>query len=184
MKSPAGTGTTLSEKRWRCLAVVIVLGVPLLVGSDLPPEWSESRHEIESLFEKYRKSFPDVPVMTVEEYLNRRGKENLVLVDGRTSEERRVSMVPGAVSLNSYESRFDEYSGRDVVVYCTIGYRSAGIARELSRRGVRSYNLKGGVLSWAHANRTFIDGDGEGTRRVHVHGSRWNLLPKGYEAVW
>jgi sodium/bile acid cotransporter 7 len=168
----------------RRIAAVLLLGILFMHGCDEPSDDAAERDKIEAMFAEYREAFPDVSVMTVEEYLNRRDKDNLLLIDGRTPEERKVSMIPGAVPLEVFEDRLEDESGRDVVIYCTIGYRSAEIAEELSRRGVRSYNLKGGVLAWAHANRTFIDEDGKETRRVHVYGRRWNLLPKGYEAVW
>jgi rhodanese-related sulfurtransferase len=39
--------------------------------------------------------------------------------------------------------------GREVVVYCRAGVRSASAVRLLRERGVeRAVNLKGGVLAW------------------------------------
>jgi hypothetical protein len=39
------------------------------------------------------------------------------------------------------------------------------------------------VLLWSHEGLPLTSSDGP-TRRVHVYGPRWNLLPAGYEAVW
>ena len=44
-------------------------------------------------------------------------------------------------------------------------------------------NLKGSILPWVHAGQELVDDTGP-TRRVHVHGREWGLLPAGYEPVW
>ena len=45
--------------------------------------------------------------------------------------------------------------------------------------------LVGGLLGWAHAGGEVVDpGTLEPTRRIHVYGRRWNLLPAGWSGVW
>jgi len=93
-------------------------------------------------------------------------------------------MIPGAIDEALFEERIEDYRTDAIVVYCTIGVRSGRYVKRLIKDGYDAYNLKGGILAWAHAGGRFVDKTGKETRRVHVYGKRWNLLPKGYEGIW
>jgi rhodanese-related sulfurtransferase len=138
--------------------------------------------EIDSLYKKYKKDFPDVPEISVDELIKMQKDNKVILVDERDKKEQKVSMIPHAIKSDDFN--IDKYSEYTVVVYCTIGSRSGHFVKDLPHKDINAYNLKGGVLSWAHAGKSFVDEDGGETKRVHVYGSRWDLLPKGYEAVW
>jgi rhodanese-related sulfurtransferase len=97
--------------------------------------------------------------------------------------ERSVSIIPGARSKEEFETHLDEHAGRHILVYCTAGCRSGAYAKELRERGLNAFNLRGGVLDWALSGGPSVKPDGEPTRRVHVHGQRWNVLPPGYQVV-
>ncbi len=139
---------------------------------------------IDEMYAGYREDFPEVAEVDVAE-LRRdlAGESPPVLVDVRTDEERAVSIIPGAISREEFESRREELTGRPVVTYCTIGYRSGLYADELSRQGWDVHNLRGSILSWTHEGGELEDAAGS-TRRVHVYGRRWNLVADGFEAVW
>lgn len=139
--------------------------------------------EIETMYADYRQEFPDVPEVTAAALLRLREAEDVVIVDVREDSERKVSTLPGAISLKDFNRDREQYTGRKVVAYCTIGYRSGLAVRELRAVGVEAFNLKGSILAWCHAGQPLEDADGP-TRRVHVYGKKWNLLPKGYEATW
>jgi len=138
---------------------------------------------IDTLFDRYRRSFPDVPSLSPDEYLALRERENVVLVDVRTPEEREISMIPGAVTVDEFEARKSRYSDHAIVAYCTVGYRSGIYAKELRGEDFRSFNVRGGILAWTHAGQPLNSEQGP-TKRVHTYGPKWNLLPEGYEAVW
>ena len=40
---------------------------------------------------------------------------------------------------------------------------------------------EGAVVTWKHGK--LYDRDGE-TLRIHVYGRKWDLAPRGYEAIW
>jgi rhodanese-related sulfurtransferase len=168
--------------RARFAVPVLAFFLPL-AGCGRSPVVESKLERIEALFEQYRRSFPDIENLSVEEVLARQKEGNLILVDVRKPEERRVSMIPGAISVGEFERDQAKYTDYTVVAYCTIGYRSGIYVQELSRRNLRSANIKGGILAWVHAGQKVINEDGE-TRKVHTYGSRWNLVPEGYEAVW
>jgi predicted sulfurtransferase len=51
--------------------------------------------------------------------------ENIILIDVRDKNERVVSKIPGSISKEQFEKNIENYKNNKVVVYCTIGYRSA-----------------------------------------------------------
>ena len=138
---------------------------------------------IDDLYRKYKRSFPDVPDVSVEELIALKEGKNVVLVDERKRKEQVVSMLPGAITSREFEDNIERYKDKTIVVYCTIGNRSGHYARGLIEKGLIVYNLRGSILAWIHAGQKLVS-DGKETRQVHVYGRRWNLAPKGYEAVW
>ncbi len=147
------------------------------------------RDRIEALVGELRADYPDVKTIAAAALMGAlasepAAKDGFVLVDVRTDREREVSTLPGAISRDLFESRIAEFAGRTVVAYCTIGARSSSYARRMAGRGVEVLNLEGSVLAWTHLGGEFEDADGAATRRVHVSGRRWNLVARGYEAVW
>jgi rhodanese-related sulfurtransferase len=126
--------------------------------------------------------FRGQPEISVAEWLARPQGRPAVLVDVREPHERRVSMLPGAITKQDFERNSPRYRSWLVVPYCTIGLRSGIYTRELRSRGFEVRNLAGSALAWAHAGLPFEAG-GKATRQVHVFNADWNLLPVGYEAV-
>lgn len=141
------------------------------------------RQQIDAMYQKSRRSFPEVPELTAEEFMALRDKEKVLLVDVRTDEERAVSMIPGAITLEQFEQQQAEYKDTAVAVYCTIGHRSGHYAKQLHAGGWRVFNLKGAILSWTHADGSLENADGP-TRKVHVNNPRCDLVADGYESVW
>ena len=145
---------------------------------------AEKRAEIDRMCEEYREAYPDVPELDVDEFVDLREEKPVVLVDGRSEEERAVSIIPGAIAAPEFEQNAAEYERRPVVCYCTIGYRSGKYAEKLREDGWDAYNLRGSILAWTHAGKPLVTPGGEETKRVHVYGEKWDLAAKGYESVW
>ena len=145
---------------------------------------SEKQARIDELYEGYKKKFPDAPETTVDELRAQlAGSEPPVVVDVRDDEEREISVIRGAISQEEFEGRRDELAGREIVTYCTIGYRSGLYTRKLVDEGWKASNLRGSLVSWTHVGGDLVK-DGAPTRRVHVYGRKWSLVAEGYEAVW
>jgi len=116
---------------------------------------------------------------------------NIILIDVRESAEMEVSKIPGAINVEQFGKRFKNTSslkGKTIITYCTVGYRSGLYAKDLLSLGLKVYNLRGGVLGWAHISGPFTPGLSLTpdclTQKVHVYSPEWNLLPAGYSAVW
>jgi monothiol glutaredoxin len=78
--------------------------------------------------------------------------ENLVLIDVRTDQERRIASIQGARALDA--TLMSELEGgpkdRTLVVQCHHGVRSLRAAEELVAAGFRDvYNLVGGIEAWS-----------------------------------
>lgn len=145
---------------------------------------TEKRAVIDRMLAEYRKDYEGVPELSVSELVSRMKTGEVVLVDVRTQPEQAVSMIPGAIPHTEFEARKNEYSDKTIVAYCTIGSRSGKYAATLRKESLDACNLEGSILAWAHAGRSLIDSEGAETRRVHVYGPKWNLLPKGYIPIW
>ena len=140
--------------------------------------------KISKMYEWYRKwFFSKAKSITVKEFLELQREEEVILVDNRSEKERGISMIPSAISQKVFESRKESMRNKKIIVYCTIGFRSGRYSQRLMKQGFDAYNLKGGILSWAHNSQKFMNEDGA-TFRVHVHGKKWSLLPEGYQAVY
>lgn len=112
------------------------------------------------------------------------GDKNTLFLDVRTPKEISVSKIPGAISKDDFEKKPENYKDKNIIAYCTIGYRSAKYVEEWNKRGYHMSNLRGSLLLWSHANGELIDSSGKPTHRIHVYGKKWNLVSDAYEAVY
>uniref|UniRef100_A0A7S2HKA1 Rhodanese domain-containing protein n=1 Tax=Helicotheca tamesis TaxID=374047 RepID=A0A7S2HKA1_9STRA len=130
----------------------------------------------------YQRQYPNIPPMSSTQLLSLQQKQNeenpIIIIDVRTKAERSVSMIPGSIPLSNFKRRMtsssssddDEVSSlppnADIVLYCTIGYRSGMEARRLNQlfpllKG-RIYNLDG-IVSYTHASSS------SATTNIHEH---------------
>jgi rhodanese-related sulfurtransferase len=66
---------------------------------------------------------------------------------------------------------------RPIVVYCSIGYRSSAVARELTQAGFTQVsNLEGSIFKWANEGRVLVGPDGNVASVVHPYDARWGRL--------
>lgn len=145
---------------------------------------AQKLEQIETMYKKYQRKFPEVPSISVAELQElEKGETPIVIVDVREPKEYSVSMIPGAITAKEFESRKAELEGSTVVTYCTAGYRSGLAAQKLMSEGWEVRNLAGSILAWTHAGLPLVK-DGEETNQVHVYSQGWDLSAEGYEPVW
>lgn len=97
-------------------------------------------------------------------------RADVMLIDVRTQEEYDASHLPGALRAGATPS-----PGQAVVVYCSLGVRSADYAERLQSEGVEVHNLDGGIFAWANAGRPIENTDGA-TRDVHPYNRFFGLF--------
>lgn len=174
---------TLRRRSTDCRPMAIVVSMVLGCGAGFSLTDVEKLARVEEMVSALEKRFPDVETITVDEVGRLLEKDSVVLVDVRAVEERKVSMIPGAISAQEFEADEDRYAEVTVVAYCTIGHRSSEYARQLTQRGRRVLNLSGSILAWAHAGGPLVV-NSEATQMLHVYGSSWDLAPNRFETIW
>lgn len=97
---------------------------------------------------------PTIPSITVQDLQHRLDAgDGPVLLDVRQPQERDIASLGGTlIPLGELPQRVDELEdvkGREVVVYCRSGGRSAQAVQFLRAQGFDAYNLEGGTLAWS-----------------------------------
>lgn len=98
-----------------------------------------------------------------------------VLLDARSEAEFAVSRIRGALHLDG-QLQVSLPKHAAIVVYCSLGYRSAEAARRLRAAGFTHVrNLDGGIFGWSNARRPLVNNAGA-VRVVHPYAAPWGLL--------
>jgi rhodanese-related sulfurtransferase len=154
-------------------SALCVLALQMGCSEDLT--WRAVNHMIES-------DFPTVASITTDSLATRLSDSTArpILLDARSPEEYAVSHLPGAHRVDPEATSFptlDTLSrDRPVVVYCSVGYRSARIASRLQEQGFNdAVNLKGSIFRWANEGRTVVR-DGTPVQAVHPYDDTWGTL--------
>lgn len=145
---------------------------------------ADDKQKINKTIQLYSSLTKDFNTKSISAFKLKKEIENgtkIVLIDVREPKEYNVSKLPGAIIKSEFEKNKEKYSNSMIVVYCTIGYRSAKFCSGLKNKNV--FNLEGGVLAWSHFGGSFIH-DGKPTRKVHTYSKDWNFLNSNYEAVY
>jgi len=165
------------RKRWRvalglCAALALLFGALYLAR---PRSATALRPLIDLRYAGTR--WVDAP--TLAQWLAREPESLPLLLDVREPEEFAVSHLRGArrVPPNLADvTTLHIEPGATVVVYCSVGLRSAALFARLRAGGARNvYNLLGGIFEWANQGRPLYRG---ATRayRVHPYDRLWGTL--------
>ena len=148
----------------------------LQTGCSQDLKWSAVNQMIAS-------DFPDVPTLTTDALAERLADSTAtspLLLDARSPEEYAVSHLPGArrvaPSADSIAGLDTLSRERPIVVYCSVGYRSARVTAHLRDQGFSNvHNLKGSIFRWANEGRSVMRGD-TSVQAVHPYNSTWGTL--------
>jgi len=152
-----------------CLALA-----PLGCAQDL--QWS-------AVHKMARAAGPGVSVITTDSLAQRLRDTTSaapILLDARTPEEYAVSHLPGA---RRVDPDADAYPALDtlsadahVVVYCSVGVRSAKVAARLREQGFTNVsNLQGSIFQWANEGHPVVR-NGQMVQAVHPYDATWGRL--------
>ena len=100
-----------------------------------------------------------------------------ILLDIREREEYEVSQIKDAiwVGYDDFDlSRVKDIDrDQEIIVYCSVGYRSSKIGRELIEAGYTNVkNLYGGIFLWANEGRPLFHNSSQ-TNRIHAYNKKW-----------
>ena len=161
--------------------VIVSLGVLLLMASITTAYAQGLKWTIVNF--KVRHDFPNVRRIDSEhlaQWLNDPHRVQPLLLDVRTESEYDVSHIHNAqrVEPGSSAGAIAISRKRPIVTYCSVGYRSAALAKKLQDAGFQNVqNLTGSIFDWA--NKGFpIEQNGRPARKVHPYNDRWGSLLK------
>ena len=111
--------------------------------------------------------------------------KSIVWLDARERNEFEVSKIEEAVWVGYDDFDLTRVSNiskdEEVIVYCSIGYRSEKTAERLKQEGYKNVkNLYGGIFSWVNHDKKVYDSTGLETKKVHAYSRLWGVwLEKG-----
>lgn len=142
---------------------------------------------MKSITEKTRTQYPAIEHVTptrVSSWL--KDKQKLVLLDVREAAEFEVSHLKGSQRVEpngALESIVQQLKtkaakGEKVVLYCSVGVRSAKLTRRLADAGVKNvYNMNGSIFQWANEGHA-VYRDDQQVSKVHPYNRKWGKLLK------
>lgn len=128
------------------------------------------------------RKFPTIQWINTQDFarwLEDPAKPQPVILDARTEAEYAVSHLENAQRIDPYDPNVAVLASKDtpIVVYCSVGYRSARIAQQLGQAGFSHvYNLEGSLFKWANEERPFFRD--HPTLLVHPYDQLWGRLLK------
>lgn len=110
---------------------------------------------------------------------------NVVFLDAREEKEFNVSHIKNSIWIgyNQFQKeKIIALNKKDqIIVYCSVGYRSEQIAIKLVQHGFKNVkNLYGGIFEWKNQGFPVYDLNGKETEKVHAYDEEWGKwLTKG-----
>lgn len=132
-----------------------------------------------SVDKRIDREYPQVRFISSAELVEEQGAGAApVIVDVREQDEFAVSHLQGSLNLVSGAAIAEKFPDREtpIVVYCSVGYRSAGVAHELAELGYSNVrNLHHSIFAWADQGLPMVNADGR-TEKVHPFNRAWGRL--------
>ena len=103
--------------------------------------------------------------------------KKMVLIDVREKEEYGVSHLPAAINI-IHAKDITLSKDTPIVVYCSVGVRSAKFAQKLDKLGYTNVlNLRGSIFEWANKGFPLMRGN-TGVKSAHPFNRKWGTLLK------
>jgi len=164
-----------------------------LIAVSLAPAACSNSGEPESLEptkEATRRRHPDIshvsPAQVTRWLQDDASDERLIVLDVREPQEYEVSHLTGAVQIPPDAEASDLVAGvlrgvakdRKIVLYCSVGVRSAAATERLVKAGfVNAHNMNGSIFEWANEGNPVYRGDAK-VRQIHPYNTRWGRFLK------
>ena len=106
-------------------------------------------------------------------------KSDVIILDVRSPEEYAISHLEGSIMID-----YDNFEKKDVIeidkeaeviVYCSVGYRSERLGEKLQKMGFTDVkNLYGGIFDWKNQGLEVVNPQGNLTDSVHTYNKSWS----------
>ena len=103
--------------------------------------------------------------------------KKMALIDVRKKEEYDVSHLPSAVNI-IHAKDITLPKDTPIIVYCSVGVRSAKFAKQLGNLGYTNvFNLRGSIFEWANKGYPVLRKNTK-VKSVHPFNIKWGTLLK------
>ena len=162
---------TIKRKIAALFVGVCVLLLSPITHADDP---SARQQALSELAAEIRRDHPNIPHLDVDEV--RAQADNVIFIDVREPREYAVSHIPGAIHINDQDSLLNfaqANSDRTLILYCSVGRRSAELTEYLNEQGaLQAVNFVGSIFAWGNQNLPLKNEDGP-TKFVHPYNWFW-----------
>ncbi|MEM9620031.1 MAG: rhodanese-like domain-containing protein [Pseudomonadota bacterium] len=156
--------------------VQLVVGVGLFCAVLVPVQAEQPSPRQAALTDLARdivEQYPDIPHVDVHALQDRLA--GVTLIDVREPAEFAVSRIPGAININDADTllAFARTHDKPLVLYCSVGRRSADFTELLHRAGeAQAVNFVGSIFAWGNQGMALEDDQGT-TDAVHPYNWFW-----------
>lgn len=108
-----------------------------------------------------------------------------LFLDAREHKEFKISHIEKAIYVGYDSLDLSPINNIDreqeIIVYCSISYRSEKVAEKLVKLGYKNvHNMYGGIFEWRNQDKPLVNMDDEATDNVHAYNRMWGIwLKKG-----
>ncbi|MBT5954809.1 rhodanese-like domain-containing protein [bacterium] len=141
-----------------------------------------SAFDLESEVIHIKKKYPAVKHVTQKDFLKWKNNpsSNITIFDVREKKEYDISHIENAIYLrpNSSINKVSKSLNKNqkIIVYCSVGYRSAEMAKQLMRVGFTNvYNLEGALFEWANSGNHLYRNEKK-VSTIHPYNKKWGTL--------
>lgn len=127
----------------------------------------------------------NVPEKSVEDITE---DKTYVFLDTRAKNEYGVSHIKGAIWVGYDEFKMQSVANiprdAEIIVYCSVGYRSEKITHKLIKNGYTNIsNLYGGFFEWCNTGKPMVTTENKPTLKIHPYDEKWGKwLTKGIKS--
>ncbi len=112
-----------------------------------------------------------------------------IFLDARAKKEYLVSHINSAHWIGfdtiNWETTKDFKLEQEIIVYCSIGYRSEKVAEQLKEKGFQNVkNLYGGIFEWKNKGNPVFKSDSTPTEEVHAYNKVWGIWLKNATKIY
>ena len=126
-----------------------------------------------------------VPLIKTKEVVRKMQYQEPILLDARSFTEFSVSHLTGAQLIEYDDFKPSDVAhipkNKEIIVYCSVGYRSERIGEKLLEMGyTKVYNLYGGIFDWKNQSQIVVNHLNLPTDSIHAYDKLWSIwLHKG-----
>jgi rhodanese-related sulfurtransferase len=107
------------------------------------------------------------------------GDSLVYFLDAREKDEFNTSHIEGAVHVGYDKFKLNNVKeipkDAEIIVYCSLGYRSDDVAQKLKQAGFTNVtNLFGGLFQWSNRAYPIVNGKEMPTSMIHGYSESWS----------